>query len=77
MPSGPPIFLQDVVSAREALVELGLVEDSGERRRNPDGTLGIVWTRTPLAALVDDYEQSGLTFEEAIAKANGAVARPD
>ena len=70
------VSLEEVVQARQELVEMGLVEDSGERRPNPDGSLGIVWRTTALSGLVKDYRQRGLTFEQAVAKAQAAVRRP-
>ena len=72
-----PTSREEIIEARERLVELGLVEDSGERRPGRDGKLAIVWRRTKLALLVDDYRRAGFSFEEAIIRAKTAVARPD
>ena len=38
----------DIIRAREDLVDLGFLEDSGERRPDPQGTPQIVWRMTPL-----------------------------
>ena len=57
-----------VVAARKQLTELGLVEDSGKRRRDNAGVMQVVWRISPLGLLVDDYqERFGLTLEQALA----------
>lgn len=67
--------VSEVVKARQELTRLGLVEDSGERKRDPDGNLAIVWKPSPLGELVSAYQRLGLTFEQAWAKARTAVDR--
>ncbi len=37
------IIMDDVTRAREELVRLGLVEDSGERRPDRAGVMQVVW----------------------------------
>ena len=67
---------EEIIKARQELVELGLLEDSGERRRGADGILRIVWRLAPLAELVEDYRRSGLTLDQAVAKATAAMDCP-
>ncbi len=68
---------EEIIKARQELVELGLLEDSGERRRGADETLAIVWRFAPLAELlVEDYRRSGLTLDQALAKATAAMNCP-
>ena len=51
------------------LVELGILEDSGERRPDENGTMQVVWQLSALGLLFADYRDRGLTFEEALTKA--------
>ena len=67
--------LHEVIAAIEKLVELGLVEDSGQRKRSPSGTLDVVWRLTALGHLVGDYQRCGLTFAYAVTEARAGVGR--
>jgi len=56
------------VAARKQLTELGILEDSGERRRDSAGVMQVVWRISPLGLLVGDYqERFCLTLEQALA----------
>ena len=68
--------VSEVVRARQELTRLGIVEDSGKRKRDPDGNLTVVWKLSPLGELVGEYQRLGMTFEEAWAKTKTAVDRP-
>jgi hypothetical protein len=57
--------------AHKDLVRLGILEDSGERRRNPDGVMEVVWQLSPLGRLVGEYgERLNIGVYEALAKVN-------
>ena len=59
----------EALSARKELTRLGILEDSGERRPNPDGVMEVVWRLSPLGHLVGEYqERFGMTFEQALAR---------
>ena len=69
--------VSEAVRARQELTRLGLIEDSGERRRDPaDGNLAVVWKLSPLGELVGDYKRLGMTWEEAWTRAKTAIGRP-
>ena len=56
-----------VIRARKELTALGIVEDSGKRRRARNGELQIVWRISRLGYLVEDLRRiHGLTFEQAV-----------
>ncbi len=57
------------IVARQQLTELGILEDSGERRADKDGVMQVVWRLSPLGLLVADYKRLGLSEEQALAKA--------
>ena len=68
-------YLHEVITALENLVELGLVEDSGQRKRSPGGTLDVVWRLTALGHFVADCQRCGLTFDAAVTEARAGVGR--
>lgn len=39
---------EELIQARQDLLDQGLIEDSGERRPNDKGELEIVWRLSPL-----------------------------
>jgi hypothetical protein len=60
--------MDNPVVARKQLTELGILEDSGERRRDSAGMMQVVWRISPLGLIVADYqERCGLTIEQALA----------
>ena len=65
--------LDVIIRARRRLTRLGLVEDSGERRRSSAGGLQIVWRLTPLGEAVAQFQDLGLAFDEAVAKARAMM----
>jgi hypothetical protein len=55
------------VAARKQLVELGLLEDSGQRRRSPTGEMQVVWRLSARGLLVDEYRtRFRLSWEDAL-----------
>ena len=68
--------VSEVVKARQELTEMGILEDTGERRLDRDGNLAVVWDLSPLGWLVHGYEKRGLTREEALVQARIALGRP-
>jgi hypothetical protein len=46
------ITKEEIRQARKELVQLGLLEDSGQRRPNSSGQLEVVWQLTPLGRVV-------------------------
>jgi hypothetical protein len=63
-----------VVEARQYLTKLGVVEDSGERRRGRNGEMQIVWRISALGHIVGHYLDQGFTFEEAMALARSSIS---
>ena len=62
--------LDQVIRIRKQLVELGVVEDSGERHPDSQGKMQIAWQLSAFGQVVVQYQlELGLTFEEALAKA--------
>jgi hypothetical protein len=57
------------IRARQYLVDLGILVDSGERRRAPNGEMQIVWGLSERASIIEHYRQLGMTWEEAAEKA--------
>lgn len=47
--------ISEVIAARKELVELGVLEDSGERRADQAGVMQVVWRVSTLGKLVGDY----------------------
>jgi hypothetical protein len=61
------------VAARKQLTELGILEDSGERRPDYTGVMQVVWRLSPLGLLVTDYQKRlGLTLEQALAEVSAS-----
>ncbi len=62
-----------VIAARKELTELGILEDSGERKPGKNGEMQVVWRLSTLGLLVVDYQKHlGLTQEQALAKARAS-----
>lgn len=65
--------LDRAILARQELVELGLVEDSGQRRPDKTGVMQVVWRLSPLGGMVAHYQKhQGITLEQALAKVNAS-----
>jgi hypothetical protein len=66
--------MTQVIRARQELLKLGLVEDSGKRRPDRTGVLQVVWQLSPLGVTVAEYQRQGLTLEQALSRATRVVA---
>lgn len=51
----------DVIRAREDLVRLGILEDSGERRPDRAGVMRVVWQLSPRGQMAADDLKRRLT----------------
>ena len=72
-PPDPIIMDSPAIVARKELTELGILEDSGERRPGKNGGMQVMWRLSALGLLVGDYQKHrGLTQEQALAKARAS-----
>jgi hypothetical protein len=63
--------------AREELIRLGVLEDSGERRPYPVGEMETVWRLSLLGHRVAEWCNRGLSFDEALETALASLSRPN
>lgn len=61
----------EVIRARQELVKLGILEDSGIRRPDRAGVMQVVWQLSPRGHMVAEYQRAGLTVEEALKQVAG------
>ena len=55
------------------LIELGYVEETGERRADSEGRLCPTYRTSALGNIADTYLRAGFTFEAAMAKAKAQL----